>query len=209
MLLALHPGLKLEYFRRQNWPDAWIATAQEILENVFEAYTEKYDRAANVTTSSMVSIYSFFPSLVPTSTGYLSHLYQAPESSTAAASSSKVSDDAFATYANISILDDATPKTELTKFLESDREDVTDPLKWWYNHRAQYPVLSHMALDYLSAPGKSVVYFSKPLLMCSLSYLCYNRAGLLARAPSSPLDARCPVFFFYPSIYVPWCLEPC
>jgi hypothetical protein len=28
-------------------------------------------------------------------------------------------------------------------------ENVTDPLKWWWDHRRTYPALSRMAFDYL------------------------------------------------------------
>jgi len=35
-------------------------------------------------------------------------------------------------------------------------EKVKDPLKWWNDNCHVYPTLYHMALDYLSIPGKSL-----------------------------------------------------
>jgi hypothetical protein len=32
-----------------------------------------------------------------------------------------------------------------------------DPMKWWWNHRREYPVLSQVALDYLSVLCKCLV----------------------------------------------------
>lgn len=42
---------------------------------------------------------------------------------------------------------------ELDQYLTTDVEYVADPMLWWYSHRALYPRLSRMALDYLSIPG--------------------------------------------------------
>jgi hypothetical protein len=43
---------------------------------------------------------------------------------------------------------------ELDVYLMTDVEDVTDALAWWMEHGARFPRLSHMAIDYLSIPGK-------------------------------------------------------
>ncbi len=45
--------------------------------------------------------------------------------------------------------------SELDRFLKSDVENVTDALAWWYEMRSTFPLLSRMALDYLSIPGES------------------------------------------------------
>jgi hypothetical protein len=50
---------------------------------------------------------------------------------------------------------DTTGNRELIHFLEQPLEKVSDPLLWWWEHHAVYPVLSKMALDYLSIPGES------------------------------------------------------
>ena len=44
---------------------------------------------------------------------------------------------------------------ELERYLAIPAEDTDDPLLWWAEHRALYPCLSRMALDYLSIPGMS------------------------------------------------------
>lgn len=45
-------------------------------------------------------------------------------------------------------------QNELTRFLSTDCELVTDPIAWWNEHHVMYPTLSIMALDYLSIPGE-------------------------------------------------------
>ena len=47
--------------------------------------------------------------------------------------------------------------SELDCYLSTDVEHVTDALAWWHKHRAVYPCLVKMALDYLSIPGKSTL----------------------------------------------------
>ena len=44
---------------------------------------------------------------------------------------------------------------ELDKYLAQPIEKVRDPIAWWWDHRAVFPRLSMMALDYLSVPGMS------------------------------------------------------
>lgn len=47
------------------------------------------------------------------------------------------------------------PAGELDRYLEEPREKkVKDVIRWWYERRETYPVLSRMALDYLSIPRK-------------------------------------------------------
>ena len=43
---------------------------------------------------------------------------------------------------------------EHDEYLAQPMERVLDPIQWWWTHRATFPKLSQMALDYLSAPGK-------------------------------------------------------
>ena len=42
---------------------------------------------------------------------------------------------------------------ELERYLSTDIEHVTDPIRWWYERRTTYPHLHRMALDYLTIPG--------------------------------------------------------
>jgi hypothetical protein len=45
---------------------------------------------------------------------------------------------------------------ELDRYLATDPELTDNALKWWHEHRAMYPRLSRMALDYLTIPGTSL-----------------------------------------------------
>ncbi|KAG1861090.1 hypothetical protein C8R48DRAFT_604723, partial [Suillus tomentosus] len=42
--MVLHPGLKLEYFRQQEWNDEWISHAKEITS---EVYVKQYKGKSN------------------------------------------------------------------------------------------------------------------------------------------------------------------
>jgi hypothetical protein len=37
---VLHPGLKLAYFKKQKWPEDWIATAKQITRDEYETYVQ-------------------------------------------------------------------------------------------------------------------------------------------------------------------------
>jgi hypothetical protein len=50
-------------------------------------------------------------------------------------------------------------RDELESFLSTERElGVTDGLVWWFERKHIYPRLYRMALDYLSIPGKFLVF---------------------------------------------------
>jgi hypothetical protein len=53
-------------------------------------------------------------------------------------------------------VDSVTPSktNELDDYLRSPVENVTDPLKWWFDKRRTFPKLSRMARDFLSVPGR-------------------------------------------------------
>jgi hypothetical protein len=64
----------------------------------------------------------------------------------------------FAAFSNISATNCIGSQTsELEEFLRKPVENVKDPLKWWVANRHVYPNLYHMALDYLSIPGKFLI----------------------------------------------------
>ena len=44
--------------------------------------------------------------------------------------------------------------SEIDQYLSSSVEHITNPLAWWHAQCDTYPQLSHMALNYLSIPGK-------------------------------------------------------
>ena len=45
-------------------------------------------------------------------------------------------------------------RDELDRYLSTDPEATADAIQWWLEHRAMYPNLCRMALDYLSIPGE-------------------------------------------------------
>ena len=46
---------------------------------------------------------------------------------------------------------------ELNDYLSQAIEKVTDPIKWWWDHRKVFPKLSAMAFDFLSVPGMFLI----------------------------------------------------
>jgi hypothetical protein len=50
-------------------------------------------------------------------------------------------------------MDNVAEVSELETYLAQPVEKVRDVISWWWDHRAAFPKLSVMALDYLSAPG--------------------------------------------------------
>jgi hypothetical protein len=57
---------------------------------------------------------------------------------------------------------------EVDRYLAMDVEYVNDSLTWWHEHRATYPRLFHMALDYHSR------YVECP---CIIWFVCLHYFG--------------------------------
>jgi hypothetical protein len=57
---------------------------------------------------------------------------------------------------------------ELERYLNTDIEDVPDPIAWWHEHCTVYPHLSDIALDYLIIPGESM-----PALLYGFILTCF------------------------------------
>jgi hypothetical protein len=75
----------------------------------------------------------------------------------------KVDPSGVAAFTNISISTSVIEKqNELDDYLHALVENTSDPLKWWYECQLAYPNLSSRALNFLSAPRKS-------LACCSIS----------------------------------------
>jgi len=67
-------------------------------------------------------------------------------------------DNDFAAFSNILVTNHIGSWTsELEEFLQKPVENVKDPLKWWVANHHVYLNLYHMALDYLSIPGKFII----------------------------------------------------
>jgi hypothetical protein len=57
----------------------------------------------------------------------------------------------FGTFQNLGAIDEQA-RDEVSDYLAAPRIQTTDALKWWWKHRREYPILSQLALDYLSIP---------------------------------------------------------
>jgi hypothetical protein len=63
---------------------------------------------------------------------------------------------------------------ELERYLNTDIEDVTDPIRWWYGKKTTCPQLHRMGLDYLMIPGLSYNLHS---MMYSDDFDWYSHLG--------------------------------
>jgi hypothetical protein len=54
------------------------------------------------------------------------------------------------------------PGNKLNCYMATNIKDMKDPLMWWYEHCEAFPLLSLMACDYLSIPGKPINFSSSP-----------------------------------------------
>lgn len=138
--LVLHPGLKLDYFRVQEWEEKWIDTAENL---VREEYISEYEDRASVDDDDMADEAS--NSLI--FSAKFNHVCKQGSD-----------DDGFG---NISVGKKVPKRSEIDVYLSLAVENVKDPLKWWVDNRQAYPNLSRMARDYLSIPGKLILSLSR------------------------------------------------
>ena len=127
---VLHPCHKLAYFKSAGWSSEWIETAKELVTN---AYNNSYATCAAVETVANTEV-----------DDDLEHAVDKP----------MVSKNIFD---NLPCLAKPMPKlshNELDTYLTMAIEDVQDAIAWWLEHCATFPQLSHMAINYLTIPGK-------------------------------------------------------
>ena len=48
-ITALHPKLKLKYFQKKGWPQLWIKTVCEMLEEEFKKYKGAHETSVHAT----------------------------------------------------------------------------------------------------------------------------------------------------------------
>ena len=99
--------------------------------------------------------------------------------------------------------------SELKQYLSTDVEHVSDPIMWWHERWHIYPQLSQMALDYLTIPGNTFLYYSNTFktLTCFCSHFnwCCKAFQSWAASPfTCPVPPLCTI---YPSTSLPWHLE--
>ena len=64
--LALHPGLKLEYFRQREWEEEWIDNAEDLVYKVYVArYEGKEDMIGANPNTPAEAVSQYFTSCIP------------------------------------------------------------------------------------------------------------------------------------------------
>jgi hypothetical protein len=107
---------------------------------------------------------------------------------------------------------------ELRLYLSTPPEDVSHPLRWWYERRLVYPRLYRMALDYLSIPGlftHSRLWFFIVVLLIVIAHAqqllltlsgSSVEAGWFSLRPVAPSLSSPPVhcYVWDPGAYLAW-----
>lgn len=137
--MVLHPRHKLAYFKKAHWEPQWIQTAESLVRNEFErSYASRADLAADEQVLGSDTENSDVE--VPRELAALNKL-------------------SFSLFDNINAFmppEAADLHSEIDRYLVDDVEQADDPVKWWHDRHAVYPVLSQMALDFLTIPPTSV-----------------------------------------------------
>jgi hypothetical protein len=79
---------------------------------------------------------------------------KADEPNVAPMDDSSKNDDGFVSFGNLSVTN-CHHASEIQEYFSLPVENVIDLLKWWTDNKFVYLNLHHMALDYVSIPGKS------------------------------------------------------
>ena len=87
---------------------------------------------------------------------YISSHEKAPDerNATPTENSDVDNNNGFASFGNLSVTT-CPCESEIQEYLSLPVENIKNPLKWWEDNKHIYPNLHHMALDYISIPGKS------------------------------------------------------
>ena len=95
---------------------------------------------------------------------------------------------------------------ELDDYLSQAIEKVTNPVKWWWDHRKVFPKLLVMAFDFLSVPGMLYLIFLLFIfsLMMFISNINCRRASLFAGPTSALFHPESHVTFHNPSLSLLW-----
>ncbi|GLB45613.1 putative hAT family C-terminal dimerisation region [Lyophyllum shimeji] len=127
--MVLHPRYKLQYFKNLKWKPRWIETAMTLVRDEYERRKGEFDDDAPV---------------------------EKPPTSEPTQQSSSKRPNVFDNLPTLSAPAPSELRDELDRYLSTDVENVKNVLLWWREHKAMYPVLSRMALDYLTIPATSV-----------------------------------------------------
>jgi len=92
-----------------------------------------------------------------------------------------LSDNIFDNLPELAHPKSASLHDELYRYLATDVELVHNALLWWIEKHAEFPRLSRMALNYLSIPGKTIIFLLVVMLNLLQQPLSMLR-GFSARA---------------------------
>src|SRR6266852_9015358 len=97
-------------------------------------------------------------------------------SNTTPMKTSKINDNGgFTSFGNLSITS-ASCASEIQAYLKHPVKNVKDPMKWWVDNQHVYLNLHHMALNYLSIPGKcSLQRVNDSLLILCFLFIYFYR----------------------------------
>ena len=164
MAVALHPGKRFEYFQTfwNQWPD-WKRRAKNDLAEYFKEYAtaleeEQVDESLPFESTRSATRSQPFTSSIITSQ---EQPIRDPRTNT-----QRPKRSAFRAFGDPTQFEQGTHGRQKKKkvdewerytMLAISEEDalVDDPLDWWWQRRAEYPILSKMAIDILSIPAMS------------------------------------------------------
>ena len=153
--LVLHPQHKLEYFKKLEWQEEWIANARELTRTTF---ARDY---AHVATESVAT--------APAAASKVrTHLRVIVAHSVLTCNPLQPDDNIFNTLPVLTV--ETAIQDELSTYLAEPCERMPAQdlagLMWWYDHHIQFPRLSRMARDYLCIPGVCFYAISCSLCVC-------------------------------------------
>jgi hypothetical protein len=136
---VLHPAYKVAYFQKRNWPEEWITTAIDLMQEEWSInYKGPTEGEISGPTTVMPAVCIVYVSIAHADESIL----QASLTQKYFGSASNLATDPLETYL-------AHPPIPT----------VRDPIAYWQsmlNDNTSAP-LTHMALDFLSTPGQSLV----------------------------------------------------
>lgn len=122
----MNPRRKLSWFSSKDWAASDIRSAKQLVSQEYANYVAKYHQSQSSVPPPVVSR----PKTPPGRRNPIDAvIFDSPEKPSGQQDELKIYFEAARVYESIS------------------------PIRWWYDRRAQYPILSQMALDYLSTPG--------------------------------------------------------
>jgi hypothetical protein len=104
-------------------------------------------------------------------------------------------------------MDNVAEVSELDTYLSQPVEKVRDAIAWWWDHRAVFPRLSSMALDYLSGPGMCRTFSHSCIWLTMISNLDSSRESFFTGPAAATLHPQSAVTSIYSRLTVSRGLE--